>query len=164
MLLWTLQSEPWQIDGCPEDKWVHITSPTSFVDFLLLMTAMDWRCYLFHDADWAMATVVVPACHTLWLPASLKCSVHISSSAWLPSPRRRRLHAAWCPSSGPGCRGKRSGEPHSPTTGTLVKTLQLRTKFLSDKRTISDLHPIWRCFLWELERYTVYIFLYLNHI
>lgn len=65
--------------------------------------------------------ITVPACHTLWLPVSLRCSVHISSSAWRPSPLRRHLHAAWCPSSGPECMGRRSGEPHFPTTGTLVK-------------------------------------------
>lgn len=93
-------------------------------------------------ASWAAD--VVPACHTLWLPAWLKYSVHTSSSASPPSPRRRRLRAAWCPFSGPGCRGKRSGEPRSPTTGTLVEMLLLRSKYLLEEGTTPDLYLTWR--------------------
>lgn len=118
------------------------TVSTSSGDYLFFWTVMDWCSAVFSGR-----VIVLPACHTLWLPASLKCSVHISSSAWPPSPRRRRLRAAWCPSSGPGCRGRRSGEPRSPTTGTLVKTLQLSWKFLSDNRTIPDFYLLFLLFV-----------------
>ncbi len=100
---------------------------------LCLLWYLPIDCVCKHDST---TGGVVPACHTLWLPALLKCSVHISSSAWLPSPPRRRLRAVGCPFSGPGCRGKRSDEPHSPTTGILVEIQQLRSKVLYDMLNI----------------------------
>lgn len=74
--------------------------------------------------------VKVPACHRLGPPGWLKYSVHTSLSALLPFRLTRRPHAVWCPFSGPGCRGRRSGERRSPTTETLVKTQKLRSKSL----------------------------------
>lgn len=105
--------------------WFVAGSNNKLVCVYLFVQAPDGP--LFSCVQWCKSSFV-PACHILWLPASLRCFVRISLSAWLPSPPRRHLHAAGCPSSGPGCRGKRSGAPRSLTTGTLVKKLQLRSQ------------------------------------
>lgn len=114
----------------------QFTRPTAWIVYIKGMPWMGSCCLSFLHSPTAINWLYrgkVPACHRLWPPVWLKYSVHTSWSALLPSRRRHRPRAAWCPFSGPGCRGKRSGERHSPATETLVKTQKLRSEFPSDE-------------------------------
>lgn len=118
-----------------QEIWVY--TPSCLKSVQTCICVQDIRLpgiYQSSDCNLLIFRVKVPACHRLWPPVWLKYSVRTSLSALLPFHPRHRPRAAWCPFSGPGCRGKRSGERRSPTAETLVKTQTLRSEFLSDEK------------------------------